>query len=567
VPARGDWRVALGVFLAVLLLYELTFAAIPTGNGQWMLFDLERGGKLTLLPDGNNVVLFPDWPLTGLVLVGLVHSVAAPTGWPTPLQVMQIANAVAGAVGAAAFGQTIVVLGGGAVLGVLGALVLATSFASWFSANADTHHLAFGAVLVLFYLFVRRLLSGLPYGRRYIGGIAAANALVGLLLRASVLFGVGAVAAGFVRRPRRRAIREALVYVAVGALITVVLFVLVGIIVADTWHPRVLAEWFRNNVRNAFESQEAYEPGGLARGLLKLVKAQLTALLYGTQALSDAFREPALFGRAKVLALIALAAVGYATLAALAIDVWRAWERVRERWLAVLVLCAGWWLALKLVVNWWFWPGVAKYHLQSLPPLLIVLMLGAIATRATPGGDPRRRRWQLALVVVLLAVVATGNFWGAMLPYYRYGRLDQSLRLWMKTEVRRDDLFVSAEAALDPLIPDERRHVDLKNVFAKTSKEEGFRAVREQIAAEVAEGRRVFVYNLVPSPYTLFQINHQRQRRPGERFSPGDFEAFEADLRARYALQPVLTYWEAGREPLYLFGERMQTVWRLARPA
>jgi hypothetical protein len=555
VAPRTDWRVGLAVFAGVFLLYHLTFASVATGNGPRLLGIFERGDR-----DG---MMLADWPLTGFILYSLTRVLAPSNGPLTPLTVVQTANAAAGAFGAAAFCQTIVLLGGGALLGALGALVLATSFASWYYVNGDTHHLALGAVLGLFYLLVRRHVSGRPYGYGFVAGLALLNAVAGLLLRGSVLFGIGAVAAGFVGRPWRRAVREAVVYVVAGAAGTAVFSLAVGMLLKGAREPRELLEWYALNVRLLWQPHEVYEPSGLLVSPLKLVKGQLSALLFGVQVIGDAIREPALLARAKVWALMATAAAGCAVLAALAADTWRRRALVRERCLLALVICAAWWVGFKAVLNWWFWPGAAKYHLQSVPPLIVLLLLGAIATRLAPDADRRRRARQAGLAAALLALVVVGNFWGAILPWYQYGRHRQAVAARARAEFRPDDFFVSTESGLDMIVSRDDNHVDVKDVLRRTSGDEGFRLVRATIDAQIARGRRVFVYNLVPSPYTLFQINHALVRRPGERFTTADFEAVVADLRQRYALRAALTYWEEGKEPLYLFGERFETVWQV----
>jgi hypothetical protein len=555
-PPRTDWRVGLAVFAGVFLLYELTFAAIPTGNGQWLLPEFARGDR----PD----VFIADWPLTAAIFYWLIRALAGPGGPFTPLAVVQTANALAAASGIAAFGQTLVLLGAGPVLGVLGALLLATSFASWFYVNADTHHLALGAVLWLFYLFVRRRTSGRPYDWRFAGVLAFFNAAEGLLLRSAVLFGAGAVAAGFVGQPPRRALRAALVYVGVGVATTVALSILVGVALKGARGLDELGAWYIINVRQVWRPHEVYETTGVLVTPLKLLKGQLSALLFGVQVLSDALREPALFAHGTVVALVSLGVVGCGLLLALAAEAWWARRRVLEHGLLALVLCGAWWLAGKVVLNSWFWPGAAKYHLLTLPPLLVLLLLGPIVTRLAPDVGPRACRRQVGLVAALLVVVVAGNAWGAMLPYYRYGRQQQALAARARSEFRADDFFVSAESGLDAVLArNDEHHVNVKDVFREKSKEDGFGVVRETIATQLVLGRRVFVYNLVPGPYTLFGINHALVRRPGERFTTRDFEAFAAGLRQRYDLVPVLTYWEEAQEPIYLFGERLQTLWQV----
>ena len=106
----------------------------------------------------------------------------------------------------------------------------------------------------------------------------------------------------------------------------------------------------------------------------------------------------------------------------------------------------------------------------------------------------------------------------------------------------------------------------MKEVFTRASNEEGFAAIRTAIEDHLARGR-VFVYNFVPSPFTLLGMNQAAGRRSEAPLLPQDFDAFTGGLERSYVFIPVLTYWEENRDPLYLFGERTQVVWELTRKA
>ena len=83
-------------------------------------------------------------------------------------------------------------------------------------------------------------------------------------------------------------------------------------------------------------------------------------------------------------------------------------------------------------------------------------------------------------------------------------------------------------------------------------------------AREVALGRRVFVYNFVPAPYSLIAIN-QSPVRGGTPLSAREFETCLDELRKTYAMRPLFTYWEESKAPLYLFGDRLEPFFELSR--
>ena len=100
------------------------------------------------------------------------------------------------------------------------------------------------------------------------------------------------------------------------------------------------------------------------------------------------------------------------------------------------------------------------------------------------------------------------------------------------------------------------------------SKEEGFGAIRTAIAERLAQNQRVFVYNLVPSPFTLLGINQAGAAQGRAPLRSEDFEELMHELKRRYRAVPTLTYWEESKAPLYLFGRGSEVMWELrADPA
>ena len=85
---------------------------------------------------------------------------------------------------------------------------------------------------------------------------------------------------------------------------------------------------------------------------------------------------------------------------------------------------------------------------------------------------------------------------------------------------------------------------------------EGERRPRRK--AERRAGRRVYVYNMVPSRWTLEGLNAPDRNPYRDRYEAADFEAFVEQLRRRFELVPVLKYWEESKEPLYLYGRRTE---------
>jgi hypothetical protein len=292
----------------------------------------------------------------------------------------------------------------------------------------------------------------------------------------------------------------------------------------------------------------------------RVVKGQLTAFIVGTQAVVDSIRDPGLLGRAYVLGLIALTTTAYVIMAVLAVELRRLRGLVEARLAPIAVASVVWILVYKLSVHAWLWPTVTKYQVVTVPPLIILSVLGVIAAQKSRDGARSRRL--TGLVAALVAVVFVVDLGGGILPWRHYGQMKAALEVRRAAEFRADDLFVSSESGIDPIFARLYRgggaqHVSVKDVFIEKPTREAFPAIRSAIDRQLAMGRRVFVYNFVPGPYSLVGIN-QAPTRAGTPLSARDFETFLDELRATYPVRPVFSYWEESKAPLYLFGERLE---------
>jgi hypothetical protein len=196
----------------------------------------------------------------------------------------------------------------------------------------------------------------------------------------------------------------------------------------------------------------------------------------------------------------------------------------------------------------------------TVPPLIILAVLGVIAAQRS--ADLARARRLTALVAALVAVVFVVDLGGGILPWRHYGQMKAALEVRRVRDFRPDDLFISSESGIDPIFArlyrgGDAQHVGVKDVFVQKPTREAFASIRAAIDRQLALGRRVFVYNLVPGPYSLVGIN-QAPTHAGTPLTARDFEIFLDELRATHALRPVFSYWEESKAPLYLFGERLE---------
>lgn len=535
------------VSLGVFLLYHVTFSSVPTSDGYAWVAAIDRTDYGAIFSANHPLPLYALHLLRrGLAALGLPMAT---------LSLIQTVNAVAAALGAVLQYTMIRLLGGGLILGTAGSLLLATSFGYWYFANGEIHHFSLVVLLTIFAVLVRMRVSGRRLSDRYLIGLGVLNAVAVLLHQENFLFGLGAVAMLAVGSPWRVGLRDGFVYTVSGSLATVILVVAVGLGLRGLSSLEDVFHWYVTYVG----SWRRYPLGNLPLAPVKMLKGQLTAFVFGTQVVTDSLREPHLLGFSSVRWLLGLTALAYGMMIFLAIQALKSVRHLTGGRGVAFIGCVAWFLAYKLVLHWWFWPTAPEYHVVTLPPLILLLLAGPIAV----GGQPAATRWvpRAAPVIALLVLVATVNFGGAIGPWHRYGTMKETLAAELKRNYRPDDLFISSESGVDVVFRRSGNYVAMKDLFKSRPKAEAFASLLATIADHLGRGRRVFVYNFVPATFTLFGVNLARVDEAP--LVEQDFEAFFAALRERYDVRPVRSYWEEAKEPLYLYGARLETLWEV----
>ena len=537
-----------------MALYAATYSSVPTSDGYEWVALIDRGAAGAMLPAYHALPMY---------VVFLLGSLLAAAGVPVAtLPLIQGVNAALAGAGAVLLCWTVVVLGGGAALGVVGGGLLAASFGFWYFANGELHHFSLVLLQVIFFLVLRARARGAELRWPALAGLGALNALAVLFHQENFLFGFAVVALLMVDRPLREGVRDSVVYALAGSAATMGLAVLIGIGPHGSQTLAELLRWFFWVFYAAGEPQP-YRLGNALSAVLRMGKGQLTALTFGTQVVADASRDPALLRIPAVSALTALTLLSFACMAVLVAALWRRRRALPMPLRAAAVGSLVWLGAYKVLLHWWFWPTAPEYHIVTLPPLITLLLLGPIARRAEPSTARRRVPWAVGAPLALLVLVALTDFAGAIRPWHRYGAMKDGLAARARTMFRADDLLVSSESGIDPVLARTGEHLRLKDVFVHSSRDAGFARIRAAIDAQLAAGRRVFLYNLVPGPFTLLGVAHAAGARGEPPPTAEDFDRFAEELAGAYALVPVLSYWEESREPIYLFGRRSAPIWQI----
>ena len=540
-----------GLFVAVFLLYLLTFSSTPVSDAYSWVRTIDTADFDQMVLAGHPLPLYVEFTLKRLLTW-----LRAPV---TTLSIIQTVNAVLAAVGTLLFYRLVRLLSGDTILALLGGTLLATSFGYWYFANGEVHHFGLVLPLAIFLLIVER--------RRRAGPAPGFSAMMGVLNAAAimfhqdaVLFGFSAVAMLLVDRPPREGVRDAAAYVVGGSVATAVFAAGVGIFIRGLGSTRELFEWY---FWPTWASGVAvYEIGGVTGSVLRSTKAQLTAVAYGTQVLLDLAREPSVRADGLSLGFAGLTLAAYGIMVGLLIGLWRARRLIREHFLVPFTGCVVWLVAYKLFLNSWFQPASTEYHMVSLPPLLLLLLLGPIATRP-PAASPGVRTLLTGSVTALLVALFVVNFWAAILPWREYGQMKDALAARFQREFEAGDLFVSNESGIDTIFIGYGRHVGIKDVLKQKGKADGFPSLDALIRDKLGRGGRVFLYNFTPNPFTLRRINMVEPSRGTDPLTPGDFDRFMASLKERYVLVPVASYWEEAKIPLVLYGRRFETIWEI----
>ena len=549
-----DRALSWGLGVGVLLLYVLTFASVPTSDGLSFIAMVDGAiasgtGRLPVISNAP----FSYYLAFFLKRAALALRLLIPT-----LLVFQGINAVVTALGSVAFYRTIRLIGGAPFWAFVGTMLMATSYGVWYFANGEVHHVALAILLFLFYrlTLIRRSVEG-PSSYAALVGLGLPNAVAVFFHQEHFLFGLVAVALLLVGRPWRRASREIAAYGGAGTLGTMLLILVTGWLAAGARTLKAIVAWYFWQLGYLVSE---YEPEPIWLIALRLMKGQLTAFVYGVQVIADAARDWTLLQVGAVRVFAALTVLALALAATPAAGVWWQRRRITGDLRAFAVAAVVWLFAYPVLLSWYF-PAVTEYYLKTMPPLVLLLVLGPIARERVGLAS----RWLRAVGAGLLLLVVTVNGLSAILPWYRYGIMRDRLAGVASALFRPGDLVVSIESGIDPVLAGRVEQVHVKDLLYWEGKERGFETIHTEIGARLDRGQRVFVHNLIPSRFALTGLNDPSRNQRRDRYDLRDFEAFLDELSAHYQLVQVLAYWEESKEPLYLFGRRLEPLYEVRR--
>ena len=537
----------LALFAAVLGLYLASYSSVPTSDGGAWIAHIAAGDRENMLPAYHALPMY---------LLFRLRQLLADLGEPVGvLALIQAVNAALAATAAVLLYGAIRLLGGGPFSDGPRAASSPARSRRGTSPTASSTISRWWCSQLIFLLLVRARARNAPWSAGFPIALGALNALAIMLHQESVLFGFGAVAMLWAGRPWRDGLRDGLWYTLAGSAATLALAVAIAVSLRGlTSADETVALVFLADVCGA---AAAYTLGGPALIALKVVKGELTALVAGTQVVADVARDRGLLGLATVRWLLAGTLAVYALMAVLLVDLVRRWRRLRAapprrrrgvRGVDPLLRRAA---ALVVLAD-----RARIPHEHAAAPRSV----RSCSDRSRPGapapaGGARRGDGALVLVGAV-------NVRAAIAPWYRYGLFRESLAAGQiiafgpaTSSSRPSPAWTRCSAG--------SRHLAVKDVLARLSKAAGFAAIDEAIAERLARGQRVFVYNFVPGDFTLLGLEPRGRasRRPAAHRA--DFEAFMAALGPAPRARAGRRLLGGGKAPLYLFGERAETMWEI----
>lgn len=456
-------RLATLLTAACLLgVYLLTLTSVHTYDALSYILDVDRKPW----PE-----LFHPHHLAYGPLGALIRAGAAALGWAGSAErLLQAANALAGALGAAVFGGVVAAHAprGSAWAGATAALLLGTSYAYWYYA-VEVEVYTIAAVFLTICLGLLLALARDP-SPRLAAALGAAQAGAVLFHQTNALLCAPALAAlliGARGRPRPASVRLLLAYALPLGLIVGGAYLWAGVAVSGLRTPGELARWMAG-----------YATTGLWGGP---VGAEKLALL--GRGLAESFAQPggALVGLALLGVLLAR----------------RRGLRAAPR--GAVAICLSWLLVYGAFFLWWE-PDNIEFWIASMPPFYLLVALAAWAPRGEEAGRAGgwRGAWpQAALLGCALVMLAVN---GAAIA--RRGDaardLQRAVAAALAAGTEPGDLLVAPDGLVELYLPfyEERRNVaSLSQAMAATGGDwaAACEQLRGRIDAALAGGYEVRV--------------------------------------------------------------------------
>jgi hypothetical protein len=523
-----DYIAALVLFIVVLCVYLLTFSPMPTSDGLTEAIRIQTGDPVGLF----RAVKLLYQPM-GFVLYRLCKSIGLII---SPIQFLQIMNALVGSAVVASFFLLLLYLFGDRLASLIGAAILAFSHGFWFYLNGEVHVFSVASLLALSWVILSRDLKA-----------PTTWVIVGVLHGIAIMFhldniGFGGVILMLVLSPLLSNYRlKAIIFYACTLLAVVGLpYFEAGRVLNQEMSPWLY--WYSVLQRQVIDDPQFANTNSLlslAYNLVRLVKGQGTALTIGVDVVADLTRNYQEYTFNSHL--VTLLGMTTGIIAILLIVLTRAWSQRKDLWhsfryLAIFSLI--WFMSLKAIHYFWT-PSTDEYHVTALPPIIILLIMSLLTKDHQ--GKWRMTRKAAFIGGALALLIFLNELVGIVLPWKQFGDNVLLTAAHVQETSREDALFITPDSsvALDYFAGREVKSLKPDLLMGMDT---GLDELEATIDAALSEGRQVFLFRwLRPSEFFFDDYNLRNQAD----LTPEDFAAaFEAWAAGRYMLVPVIHYWE-----------------------
>ncbi len=533
---------AILIALAVAFLYQSTYSSAPTSDApSWIRAAKNMDWRLIFVP-------------THLLPLGLIMLVQNLFGIASVLPVINFANTVLSFLIILNVYRLTKFANLNPFTRLTAAGLFGVSYGLWYFANGELHH--FGILFVIL-IFIKLIQYREQPSIRGVIFIAVLHVLAVLLHQehAFMLFPIAWMM--LYGRFNKNSIKNFTAYFLSALLFGGFSVFLIGVFVNRTMHPAELFRWFFY-IYDTGLSKEGYM---LLRWhdwfLLRVVKGMLMAISYGSQIVIDILRYPDIRMIPSVVfytlfSLVAFAGIGFGVFRFCAHFV----SLKSSESKAVLSGLIVWFACYKLFFNLTYMPESPEYHISANIPLLIFVSIGLASVSS--------RFARIGASVTLIGLIFSVNLWASILPWRSHGIEMAKFDRYVTAHFKDTDFFVSMESSLDPVISRYWKPYSLKAMFMLNPPEKVFEVVTGEIDGQLSQGKRVFLYNPIPSTYALKSINFYN---PGNRLTEDFFEDFFERIKLRYALIPIFEYSETANSRDYLLNtvSKKDNFWEVKR--
>ncbi len=547
--------ISAGLFAFTLVLYLITFSPLGAGDGPVFFYHAMSGELSRMFP--LQIVLHKSALHLYLRLVTIGSPLPLAMQEPLTLtRVAQIPFAIAAAAGVSLFFHLVLRITRQVIAATAAALLLTFSHGYWFNANLEMKAYTLLSWLLTFALCSRRT------RRRY-----WQLTLVALSGAVTTLCEIDAGICAFVvlyciiaenRGNLKQAVKELLFVAAIwGSVLASVLWII-------SLQMPSLHEWvfqystggeFLNflNMRDDFRLFVRNPLKGL---LLSLAIGQSDAFAAGFMLPKRIFVDgdfvPLDYARLLMYLCVALFALYYAVLGVVSLRRQRPKRDVRVAAHGLIV-----WFASYHLLTWWNQPIKSDYRVLSLPPLLVLLALGIVHHLRSGSWVGR------ALPAMFFLLLAVNNWVLGIHPASIHGKSVRDTYRYLRQTADPQDVLLISEwsVPLPPQVSEENAWSPgaFAAAAADRSTAEIIHLVRTSVGGALADGRRVFVWGLVPGRHTLRSMN--RFRADDDLFGAAQFEQLQAELMAYYVWHPVFSVVDARNQAAYQLGRQWATLW------